>query len=180
MCLNRLDLRTGHPSTHLSILRQSVGSAGSDPKPNGEINVHVFEARNTGSGFLGIILVCRFCPTFASGQSAPRMARGTQISQFRSSVLAKAQDRSARRGPVTPADAALKHLAQKANKAHAFGSGVPPSTSPTFLAAMNFNSAGQDTWSVATGDLNGDGSPTLFLRTSAARTTAGAGPSACY
>ncbi len=135
----------------------------------------MFSKRVTRVLVFSAILVCRFCPTFASGQSAPRMARGTQISQFRSSVLAKAQDRSARRGPVTPADAALKHLAQKANKAHAFGSGVPPSTSPTFLAAMNFNSAGQDTWSVATGDLNGDGIADLVLADQCGTNNCGSG-----
>ena len=109
------------------------------------------------------ILVCRLCPTSASAQSASRVAHGAQISQGRSSVLARAQASSSRRGPVTPADSALKRLAQKTNKAHAFGSGLPSSTGPTFLSALNFNSAGQDTRSVATGDLNGDGIADLVL-----------------
>ncbi len=117
------------------------------------------------------ILVCRYYPTSAAAQTPSRISHGAQISQGRSSVLARSQVKGSPRGPVTPADTALKHLAQKANRARAFGGGIPASTSATFLSALSFNSAGQDTQSVATADLNGDGKTDLILADSCAVNT---------
>jgi hypothetical protein len=67
-----------------------------------------------------------------------------------------------RRGPETPADLALKARKQKLSKAHPFGGGSSLSNS-IFLAALDFNSAGSSTRSVAAGDLNGDGKIDLVL-----------------
>ncbi len=68
-----------------------------------------------------------------------------------------------RPGPVTPADLALKASKQRLSKVHSFGGGSSLLSNSIFLAALDFNSAGSSTRSVAAGDLNGDGKIDLVL-----------------
>jgi hypothetical protein len=68
-----------------------------------------------------------------------------------------------RRGPATPADLALKASHNKLGKAHPLGGGSSSLSNLIFLGALDFNSAGASTHSVATGDLNGDGKTDLVL-----------------
>jgi hypothetical protein len=108
------------------------------------------------------VLLFNPCPA-AAAQGAASAAHQPQSVAARSPWLAQAKSRTVRPGPVTPADLALKALQNKTNKAHRFANAPLPISSSIFLTALDFNSAGQDSHSVAYGDLNGDGKVDMVL-----------------
>jgi Bacterial Ig-like domain (group 3)/FG-GAP-like repeat/FG-GAP repeat len=113
--------------------------------------------------FFAAVLFCNPCPPAAVAQGAASVAHGPKSAAVRSSWLAQAHSQQLRRGPATPADLTLKALQSKATKPRRFGNGPLSLSNAIFLSALDYNSAGQSTHSVAYGDLNGDGKADLVL-----------------
>jgi len=109
--------------------------------------------------WVSVVMVVVFCGLYlsiAEAQSAPGVAQGARPSEIQLSLQEQTNARELRRGPVTPAELALKNAQKTANKIHPFATGMPFANS-IFLAALDYDSAGQDTRSVAVADLNNDG-----------------------
>jgi hypothetical protein len=109
------------------------------------------------------VLFLNPCPPAAVAQFAASIAHGPQSVEVRPSSLGQTSSPQLRRGPVTPADLALRASQNKTSKSRRFGNGPLPLSNSIFLSALDFNSAGLDTHSVAYGDLNGDGKVDLVL-----------------
>jgi hypothetical protein len=99
----------------------------------------------------------------AAAQVASRVAHGQQSSVSQRSWPAKAKTPRLMRGPVTPAESALKASQKKSHQVHPLGNGSSSSVNSIFLSALEYNTAGLSTHSVAAGDLNGDGKIDLVL-----------------
>ncbi len=106
---------------------------------------------------LCFILVC----SFAAAQVTTSLSRAPRVTAPSSQRRAQAPE--IKRGPVTPADLALKSIKQSSSQPHPWGAGPSLLSSPIFLTALTFDSAGSSTHSVAAGDLNGDGKIDLVL-----------------
>src|ERR1700678_405503 len=111
------------------------------------------------ASWLSVVMVgvfCGLCLSIAGAQSAPGVAQGVRPSEIQLSLQEQTKARELRRGPVTPAELALKGVQKNANKIHAFATGMSLANS-IFLSALDYDSAGQETRSVAAADLNNDG-----------------------
>ena len=109
------------------------------------------------------VLFCNPCPPVAVAQGPSSIVHEPHSSAVRSSWSMQSHSQQMRREPVTPADLTLKAMQSRATKPRRFGMGPLSLSNSIFLSALDYNSAGQSTHSVAYGDLNGDGKVDLVL-----------------
>jgi Bacterial Ig-like domain (group 3)/FG-GAP-like repeat len=118
-------------------------------------------ARRVLSFLATVAVCCELCLPFAVAQSAPGVSLGIKPITFQIPSQGQTKSRELRQGPVTPGELALKAAQQNVSKSHPFVSRSLSSGNSIFLAALDYNSAGEDTRSVAAADLNNDGSVDL-------------------
>ena len=109
---------------------------------------------------LAVVVVaigCEFCLPFAVAQVAPGVFPGIKPVTFQLPSQEQTKSRALRKGPVTPGELALKAAQKKASKVHPRLSPPLSSGSSIFLAALDYDSAGQNSRSMAAADLNNDG-----------------------
>lgn len=109
-----------------------------------------------------VVFVCGWCMLCAAAQTSKSASHQSASAPSIRQPQSAAKPRLAR-GPVTPAEQALKSMAKTSGRLRPFGASPSPSTGSIFVSALNYNSAGASTIFVAAGDLNGDGKTDLVL-----------------
>ena len=107
---------------------------------------------------VAVAVCCELCLPFIVAQSSPGVSLGVKPITIQLPLQEQTKSRELRQGPVTPGELVLKAAQQNVSKPHPFGSRSLSTGNSIFLAALDYNSAGRNTRSVAAADLNNDGS----------------------
>jgi len=104
-----------------------------------------------------VAICCELCLPFAGAQIAPGVFPGIKPVTIQLPSQEQAKSRAVRKGPVTPGELALKAAQKKLSKSHPRVSPPLSSGNSIFVAALDYDSVGQNTRSVAAADINNDG-----------------------
>ncbi len=105
-----------------------------------------------------VALSCESYLPFAVAQSTPHVSPGIESITTHLFSQAQTKSRKLRKGPVTPAELALKAAQQKVARFHPrMSPSLSFSGNSIFLAPLDYDSVGQNTRTVAVADLNNDG-----------------------
>jgi uncharacterized protein (UPF0548 family) len=108
-----------------------------------------------------VTLCCELCVPFGVAQNAPRLSPGIKPVTFQLPSQEQTKSRALRKGPITPGELALIAAQRKMSKVHPRLSPSLLSGNSIFLAALDYDTVGQNSRSVAAGDLNNDGNVDL-------------------